>query len=267
MSTSHLEAALDSFRSAAQADPRVVAAFVGGSLAVGSADQYSDLDLYVILADEHYDSFFAERVAFVRQLGQPVLLQDFNGFGFDMIVFMFENGVKGELGLARASRFLHIHGGPYRVLVDKAALLEGVTFPGERVPYEQQRSNLEQMLQAFWRDLDLATGALGRGHLLSAMAYLEELRRKLVRVCRIRLDFADGGDHPRPEALLTPSALEQLERTYPHLQRDEMLAALRACVQLFQQVARPMAAAHGIAYPTALEQVACSQFDTMAGTQ
>jgi len=68
-------------------------------------------------------SFFAERAAFMRQLGTPVLLEDFNGFGFDMVLFIFEDGDKGELALAKASHFLHIHGGAYRALVDKRGLL------------------------------------------------------------------------------------------------------------------------------------------------
>jgi hypothetical protein len=119
-----------------------VAAFVGGSLATGTADEYSDIDVYLIVADEAYASFLAERVAFMRQLGEPVFLEHFDGFGFDMVLFIFEDGIKGELALAKASSFVHIHEGPYRVLVDKTGLLKGVTFPTEQVPVEEQRQNL-----------------------------------------------------------------------------------------------------------------------------
>ena len=84
MSTDYLQETMESCRAASETDPRVVAAFVGGSLATGTADEYSDLDLYLITTDEQYDSFFAERVAFMCQLGEPVFLEDFNGFGFDL---------------------------------------------------------------------------------------------------------------------------------------------------------------------------------------
>jgi predicted nucleotidyltransferase len=38
---------------------RVVAAFLGGSRVAGTVDEYSDLDLYLIVRDEDYDAFFA----------------------------------------------------------------------------------------------------------------------------------------------------------------------------------------------------------------
>ena len=85
----NLEKAVARFAALCRADSRIAAAFVGGSLATGTADKYSDIDLYLIVADEAYASFFAERKAFMRQLGEPVFLEDFDGFGFDMILFIF----------------------------------------------------------------------------------------------------------------------------------------------------------------------------------
>ena len=62
-------AIVDRFVAACRADERVVAAFLGGSYARGTADAHSDLDLYVVTADGAYADFFADRAAFVRRLG------------------------------------------------------------------------------------------------------------------------------------------------------------------------------------------------------
>lgn len=256
----NLKGVVERFTDLCQADPRVVAAFVGGSLATGTADEYSDLDLYLITADEGYASFFAERAAFMLQLGEPVYLEDFDGFGFDMVLFMFADGSKGELGLAKVSRFRHIHGGPYRVLVDKAGLLKGVTFPVDQIAPEEQRRNLERAITSFWRCLNLLVGALGRGRLLTAAEYLEGLRRPLLQVCRMSVDFADGGNHPAAEALLPEHLVAALSRTYPRLDRQEMVAAAREALRLFQEVAKPLAAAHGVTYPEPLERVVLGRF-------
>ena len=78
------QAVLQRFTEACSKDERVVAAFLGGSLVTEKADEWSDLDIYLITTDMAYDSFFAERQAFVRGLGKPVFLEDFNDFGFDM---------------------------------------------------------------------------------------------------------------------------------------------------------------------------------------
>ena len=48
----HHQAVLNYFVTAGLADERVVAAFLGGSYARGTADAYSDLDLYLITTDE-----------------------------------------------------------------------------------------------------------------------------------------------------------------------------------------------------------------------
>ncbi len=90
------QATLALFTSACQRDERVLAAFLGGSYATSTSDAYSDLDLYLITTDEAYIAFFAERGTFLKQLGEPVLQEDFNDFGFDMILFVFSNGVEGE---------------------------------------------------------------------------------------------------------------------------------------------------------------------------
>jgi hypothetical protein len=256
----NLKGVVERFTALCQADPRVVAAFVGGSLATGTADEYSDLDLYLITADEDYDRFFAERGTFMRQLGEPVYLEDFGGFGFDMVLFIFADGSKGELALAKASHFVHIHGGPYRVLVDKGGLLKGVTSPVDQIPPKEQRHNLERAMASFWRYLYLLTGALGRGRLLTAAEYLEGLRRPLVRVCRMSADFGDGGSHPAAEAVLPEHLITALSRTYPRLDRQEMTAAAREAVCLFQEVAKPLAAAHGVACPEAMEHVVLAYF-------
>src|SRR5712692_1711009 len=117
------QAVMNRFVAACQADERVVAAFLGGSYARGAVDAYSDLDLYLITTDEGYDDFFAGREAFFQLLGEPLFLEDNHDYGFDLVLFIFADGTEGELGLGRESRFTHIHGGPYRVLLDKKAIL------------------------------------------------------------------------------------------------------------------------------------------------
>src|SRR5713226_8777723 len=98
---------LNRFVAAGLADERVVAAFLGGSYARGTADAYSDLDLYLITTDETYDNFKASREAFLRQLGEPVFMEDFDEYGFDMVIFIFTDGTEGKLALGTESHFQH----------------------------------------------------------------------------------------------------------------------------------------------------------------
>src|SRR5690348_1526058 len=117
---------LDRFVAACREDRRVAAAFLGGSLARGEGDAYSDLDLYAVTTDEVHDDFVAGREAFVRKLGEPLFLRDYEGRYGRFVFFTLADGTDGELGLGRVSDFTHMHVGPYRVLMDKQGILNGV---------------------------------------------------------------------------------------------------------------------------------------------
>jgi len=125
-------AAIDRFRRACAAHPLVVAAFLGRSRAARRAHEGSDLDVYVITEPANYAAFVADRNRLMRSWGRPVRLEDvwnFEGLGFDMIVFEFIDGVWGELALATTTNFMSMHGGPHDTLVDKDGVLDGVSFP------------------------------------------------------------------------------------------------------------------------------------------
>lgn len=235
-------------------------------MATGTADEYSDLDLYLITYDNEYENFLAARESFMYQLGEPVFLEFFDGFGFDMVLFIFKDGTKGELSLARVSSFHHIHHGPFRVLIDKLNLLKGVTFSFGHVPPDEQRCNLEKLLKSFWRYLYLLIGELGRNRMLTAASYFDDMRKQLLQICRLSMDFSDEGGHPPFESLLSQQLAHELSRTYFRLEREEMVLAAQQTVALFQQVAKPLALAQDVQYPEPLEMVVLTRFQSLNRT-
>lgn len=149
---------LSRFVEVCQADDRVVAAFLHGSYATGTADAYSDIDLGLVTTDAAYQDFLADRASMIRQLGEPVFLEHFNRP--HLVFFILADGVEGELAVGRESAFHHIHTGPYRVLLDKKHMahagsgVKGVrrdeagTLPvavGTRRPYLRERSQHDRV--------------------------------------------------------------------------------------------------------------------------
>ena len=125
-------AAIACFAKTCEADPLVLAAFLGGSFASGRATETSDVDVYVISTEDDYPRLWDERARFVAAMGEPELVADhpdFEGLGFDLVHFELAGGVTGEVAYAHRGNFLRMHGGPYEVLVDRTGLLDGVTFP------------------------------------------------------------------------------------------------------------------------------------------
>ena len=141
-------AVLQQFITLCERDERIVAAFLGGSIAAGTADEWSDLDIYLITTDAAYEDFIARLPEFVRRLGRPVFLENFDRP--DQLFFIFTDGTEGELRAGRESRFLDIHAGSYKVLVDKKGLLEGVTFRGDQPTQDAQVETVRRQLYWFW---------------------------------------------------------------------------------------------------------------------
>jgi len=135
---------VDRFINACEFDDRIVAAFLGGSYARGTADEHSDLDLYLVIADNAFDNFIANRDAFLHLFGEPVFIEDFDIPNF--VFYIYADGTEGELWFGPASNFTHMHSGPYIVLVDKKNILTGVEFSGDKQGSAEQTEKLRQLI-------------------------------------------------------------------------------------------------------------------------
>jgi predicted nucleotidyltransferase len=120
------------FREACEAEPLVVAAWLGGSFAAGRATEASDVDVYAVSYERDYARLWKSRGALVEALGRPVRQDDhrnFEGLGFDLVHFELDDRVSGEIAFGHIGNFLGLHGGPHEVLLDRIGLLDGVSFP------------------------------------------------------------------------------------------------------------------------------------------
>ncbi len=70
--TSEQEAFTREAVDALEFDQRIVACWLEGSLASGTADAWSDVDLHVVVADSHWDGVVEERLALIGRI-RPVL--------------------------------------------------------------------------------------------------------------------------------------------------------------------------------------------------
>ncbi len=244
------------FVDACAGDPDITAAFLGGSHAAGMADPFSDLDLYVITTDEGYDRFFDRRRELLQRLGHPVFAEDFSGFGFDMLLFILSDGVDGELAFARASRFTHIHGGPFQVLVDKQGILRGVEFPLFRPDASAQRQALRELLVSFWRDAWQFSKAMARAQVWSAQGGLERMRRAVMNLMRLQADFSAAAEgYSKVDHVLGAKVLATLEDTVCPLETDAMWRAARKLGGLCRDIGTDLARRQSVDYPSALDGV------------
>jgi predicted nucleotidyltransferase len=260
-----LNAVVERFTHACQADQRVLAAFLGGSLASDTADDWSDLDLYIVAEDEEYEAFFRDRQAFVRQFGDPVWLEDFNGFGFDMVLFVLADGVDGELAFGRATDFQRIHAGPFQTLLDRRGLLTKRVFPFFTPDVTEQKAELRRLIGWFWREISLYARARARRRRWDAFSHLEQTRVRCVNIVRAQSQYmASLEGYEKVEQVVSSSLLSPLEATFVPLELSAMDEAVERLAQFFREVAPLVAARWNIPSPSELERVALRQLEESA---
>ncbi len=89
-----LDDLLDRFAAACRADHRIVAGYLTGSHATGTADAHSDVDLCAVAADGQRDAVWADREVIVRALGEPLQIEDFDEH--DTVFFILADGTDGR---------------------------------------------------------------------------------------------------------------------------------------------------------------------------
>jgi predicted nucleotidyltransferase len=201
---------IQKFEQIAKDDPRVLSAFLGGSLADGTEDEYSDIDIYYILEEQSYSDFPSQMRTRLSEMNPLVFLEHHNNFGFDLILFIFQNGVKGELGLGTTKNLKTLHVGPYKVLIDKKGLLDGFVFPFQAsLEGKDLQEYVEKQLQWYWYWYSVFLSAVARERLWSAFTQLQQMREHAFKLIAL-------AHHPQR----IPG--QRFERTVPRRVRDEL---------------------------------------------
>ena len=242
-----LELAVARFRD----DDRVSGLVLGGSLARGEADFYSDVDLYVIARDRAFDAVFAERDDAAEAIGSPLsrfAVDPLPGGSRDYIV-LYPGPVKLDLMYHRESE---VEAGPkwegLPVLKDGSGFVAAVvTRSSGSEPDRHRPEAIAELEQKFWTLCWYVFGKISRGELWEALDGVHTIR-SLVLVPL--LDRSAGRSHEgyrRLERKLDPETLNALAATVAPVQREALYAALRAEISLFRYLKAGLSDRYGLA--------------------
>jgi len=228
------EALLQRALKALQADPRVVAAWLGGSLGRGTEDALSDLDLFVVISDAYY-AFVAGRTReFAGKLGDPLLLleapQNAPPRGaYLLALYPGETGPHQIDWYWQPQSFALLPQGA-RVLFDRA----GLSTQPAHTPEEQAQS-LTRGITFFWAMLPIAAKKLARGD-----AWDAEQMARMVANTLAEVQEQTGGEGDR----------RFLEDAAP-LTRKELLERLRQMARQMESL-EPQVLALGVQTPAGI---------------
>jgi hypothetical protein len=260
-----LEVLAARFVDVAKADSRVVGVALVGSNAAGTADEHSDLDLFIVAEDDSFEDFVSGRDAFLAAVGKPLFIESWDRR--DRWFFVFEGGGDGDLAVVPASAVGEAFNAPFAPLLDKRGVFEGVEVvgPAEREPGAAQRAAMQRRIIGFWHDYAHFVTAWSRGQWWWAQGQLEVLRGMCTSLLRLAADASDGegGDEPywKVELTLPEEQLARLQPTLNTFEPGSMLSAGRAIAVLYRELASQLAETHGLEYPSALEALVLSRLD------
>lgn len=236
-------------------DERVAALFLGGSHAGGTADRFSDLDLYLITTDDGFEHFLDERRDLMESLGKTVFLEEHSEFGFQMMLFILANGVRGEMAIAPSRDLDDVHSGPFEVLLDRTGIMENHGFRRGGLDEFSRSGLIHHTLVWFWYDRVNLDAALSRGNLWTAHHYLERCRGRCLDLAWVAaLPEVWPGGHEKAEAILDAAMSDALARTVVPLEAVALEGATRVVTDFYRQLGPAIACSSGLNYPTALDE-------------
>jgi predicted nucleotidyltransferase len=242
-----------------QDDARAVGLVVGGSLAYGGADFYSDVDLYVVVRDGAFEEVFAERDPIAEAVGSRLFAFDVDpvpGGSTDHIV-IYERLVKFDFMYLRESELEpHPKWVSCAVLKDTGGRVGTVVARSEALgPPRPSAEELSELNQKFWTWCWYAFGKIERGELWEALDGLHSIRTlALVPL----LDWSGERPHEGYRRLERKTNQEQASRlsaTVAPMQVHALHAALRAEVELFRELRAAVLDRYGLSIDPAPEEL------------
>ena len=211
---------LRSLLDAVEADPRFRAVEVGCSLGRGNADEFSDVDVGLWIADEWWDKVLVDLESLLRQLGDAVDAAGFDAPWGRWFFAQYADGCQLDVAAQRASAALRRPPDSV-VLLDRDRILEVRT---------AKKSGDRRAEWAFlaWFELGNVPKYIARGSVWEALGALEQARSEFLRL------YAANSGSAQPEFGITSifdvpggHVPPRLAETYARPDVDEIREAAR----------------------------------------
>jgi len=216
-----------------------LAVLASGSLANGTMDRWSDLDLEVVIAPRVDAAEVRDAVRHALDGAAKPLSRfaaDHLGLADLMVSFMERDGrvIKADVWVMRQDGLAMVPGAV--VLHDPSGLAASRPAPFERPP-----ADLDDLYKKFCGWMWFTHVKLARGHFLEALETVEFMRAYALLPALHRVENLPRENYRLLETRLAPERLQWLYRTYPAgVDRDEIYRAMFELAALFSDLHRAL---------------------------
>ncbi|MEY9856255.1 putative nucleotidyltransferase [Catenulispora sp. GAS73] len=233
-----------------QSDPRVLAAWLLGSHARGTADRHSDIDLWLVVEPEAKDAFVDEWPELSDRVAPSVLRQRVFGSTF---LHITPDWQRWDVSIGVPDDVAHRTSSTVKPLFDRAGLNDRLAPPGGPTPPDSAK--VSALTTEFLRVMGLLPVVLGRREHVVGVSGAGLLRGLIVQLFLEDVAVEDRGGALHLNALLPPERLRQLaDLPAAEATHDSVLEAHMACARIFLPAARELADATDAPWPAELEE-------------
>jgi len=234
-----------------EADPRIEALWLGGSLGRGAGDAFSDIDLIALVPE---GQSAATGQAYVRDLGRSVPCVIARAqFGGGVMTAVTEDWDRFDISFVEPGGLGRFDPAQIRPLFNRGTQQPA---PRELQAYQTAPETLDPMIEEFFRILGLLTLSLGRQDYLLGLSGIGFLRQMT-----LDLMLEENGIGPMDRGgalsrlpLLTPDQLAELDGLSTiSADRDGIIRGNLDLARIFVPRARRLADRIDLAWPEALE--------------
>lgn len=227
----------------------VRAIYLAGSLARGTADTYSDVDLLVSLDAQGMRNLWTHRHR-IAHIPQPVVLDLDHQWGDPSSLsyaVLYENGVYLDLTLVGGSPHVPTSD---TVVLWSATEPEAPLDPANDAPVPIHLDPMDDALRMFWMGSLLCAKYLVRHQLWTAHWFMESRRTLFLRAWRLAHAPAHANwDWSNVHEDLPKAVLDDLAQTVTPLEYPVMAQSLVDLMTMMEHYGPPLAETYGVTYP------------------
>jgi len=261
MSESAAEPFLDRVVEVLSAEPRILAAFLLGSHARGTADRHSDVDVWLVVAPEDKDAFVADWPKLSGEVAPSVLRQRVFGSTF---LHITPDWQRWDVSIGVPDDVVRRTRSTVKPLFDRAALTDRLLPPGG--PLAPDPAKISALTTEFLRVMGLLPVVLDRGEHVVGVAGVGLLRGLITQLFLEDVAVEDRGGALHLNALLPGERLRLLEElSSVEATHAGVLEGHLGCAGVFLPAARDLADRSGAEWPTELEEALRRRLKTELG--
>jgi len=230
-----------------QTDHRIEGAYVVGSMADGTADEYSDIDLYVVVKEEHYAEVYGERFEFAKHIGDVLSTFEVEWPNCQMLGTIYRNYVEIDICYTKLGQ-AEVFSDRYKVVLDKSGRVRNALIVREYP--RDPKTELESQTEFALYNVLHAINMLHRGEYWFSIRQIEILRKRIVALIELLLNKEIGEEYRKLESVFPPKAESRLRKGLCLYRKNNIKESIVILTQLFSEIGKQLATKLEVNFPS-----------------